>query len=164
VDPPLRTRHCSSVALALALAGSAAAMSCARQRLGPDGRVIWVSGELRAWADSAPVGAATVTLLGGPDHSQVVALGQTLTGPDGRFDLAIGGAARIECATWQIRIQKIGYPAWESRPGQLRCRPECQWVDLRIARPAISDGIELFDVLPVDCAWKNGYPVRKPAT
>jgi hypothetical protein len=127
--------------------------------------MIWVSGQLRLLPDSAPLGAASIALLGGSDPHHVALLAETLTWRDGHFDLRVGGHGQIDCTTLRVMARKIGYNAWESRPGQLRCNDRCQWLDIAIARTGPHmDGIMSFDVSPVDCTWSDGYPgPKRPA-
>jgi hypothetical protein len=161
------TRSHAPIAVPIGVAVSGFALACMHPRLVPQHYqpMIWLSGELRVVPDSVPLGAATITLMGGPDPDHVGLLAQTLTWRDGHFDLQVGGHTRIDCTTLRVLVRKIAYNAWESRSGQLRCDNRCQWLDITIARPTpLGDGIMPFDVSPVDCTWSDGYPgPKRPA-
>jgi hypothetical protein len=160
----------SRVHVALARTFGAAAIlltvSCIHPGLLPNGRpMIWLTGEVREWPDSTPAAAALVAILGGPNPGGVGVLAQTLTWRDGRFALQLGSNTPIDCTTLRVRVAKIGHVTGESRPGQLRCTRDCQWVDLRLTRPGpVLDIIDVFDVSPVSCTWTDGYPgPKRPA-
>jgi len=156
-----RSHLLSPVAVCVAVVLVGVAISCIyhpgfRANSGP---TIWLTGEVRVWPDSVPGQAVDVALLGGPAMSNVLA--RTTTWRDGRFALQLGSSTQIDCTTLRVLVTKLGYVSGESRPGQLRCTRECQWVDLRIRRAGMANEVDPVELSPVSCEWIDGYPAPK---